>query len=70
MKDKALSLRASDGSIFKLEVHDTLASTALIARDYADRGYPDRYAVFAKRQLKSPLTGSKPQDGEFEEGMF
>lgn len=70
MKDKVLSLRASDGSIFKLEVHDTLASTANIARDYAERGYPDRYAVFAKRQLKSTLTGSKPQDGEFEEGMF
>ena len=44
-ENNAISMRASDGSIVKIEYHKRLESAAALARDYASRGYPDRYAV-------------------------
>jgi hypothetical protein len=45
-------MRASDGSVVKLECHNALPSTAKLAREYAKRGYPDRYVVFAEGKKK------------------
>ena len=52
-KENVISIRESDGSIVKLEVHSSLNSTAKLAREYARLGYPDRYAVFSERQLRT-----------------
>ena len=41
----AISMRASDGSIVKIEYHTRLNSAAELAKEYAKQGYPDRYAV-------------------------
>ena len=41
----AISMRASDGSIVKIEYHKRLDSASALAREYAKQGYPDRYAV-------------------------
>ncbi len=40
-----ISMRATDGSIVKMECHTRLDSAAELARKYAKEGYPDRYAV-------------------------
>ena len=45
---RVVSIRESDGSIVKLEIHRSLRSTSRLAREYANLGYPDRYAVFAE----------------------
>ena len=70
VEKKIVSIRESDGNIVKLELHDELASTTALAREYAHAGYPDRYAVFATRQNKSPLTGAKAGEDGTECGMF
>ena len=41
----AISMRASDGSVVKIEYHKRLDSALALAREYAKLGYPDRYAV-------------------------
>ncbi|MBR2343185.1 MAG: hypothetical protein IKA64_02920 [Clostridia bacterium] len=70
MDKKIVSIRESDGNIVKLELYDELPSTVALAREYARAGYPDRYAVFASRQNKSPLTGAKAGEEGTEDGMF
>ncbi len=64
------SMRLADGSYIKLEYHDSLRSTALLAKEYARAGYPDRYVIFTDRQYTSPITRTKLSDGEYEEGLF
>ncbi len=44
-------MRATDGSIVKIEAHDALLSTSKLARAYAKINYSDRYLVFAERLL-------------------
>ena len=62
-------IRAEDGNIIELEVHDSLPSAAALARQYAIDGYPDRYAVFCEKQSDiALLTGEKhyaPTEGVF-----
>lgn len=77
MEEKnVISIRESDGNIVKLEIHDELHSTTRLAREYARAGYPDRYAVFSRRQMSRSLTGGdakdeKIKDGDnYVEGMF
>lgn len=68
-KTKVISIRESDGSIVKLEIHGSLNSTAKLARAYANMGYPDRYAVFAEKRVKAATPG-KGASLESESGIF
>ena len=54
-----ITLRESDGSIVNMEIHESLESTASLARDYALKGYPDRYIVFAENLLREQSQTSK-----------
>ena len=49
---KTVSMRASDGNTVHLEYHESLYSTAELAKKYALAGYPDRYAVVTERLVK------------------
>ena len=59
MSVSTTTMRASDGSIVKLEYHDALPSTSELARAYAQNNYPDRYVVLAEGRKKLD------QDGRF-----
>ncbi len=64
------SMRLSDGSYIKLEYHASLKSTALLAREYAAAGYPDKYVIFTDRQFSSGITKTKLAEGGYEDGVF
>lgn len=66
---RVVSIRESDGSIVKLEIHRSLRSTSRLAREYANLGYPDRYAVFAEKRIKL-TTGKAGERAETERGLF
>ncbi len=54
LNDKeVISFRVSDGNAVRLEYRSALASTAMLAREYAEAGYPDRYAIFTENQDES-----------------
>ena len=61
-------MRASDGSVVKLECHDALPSTSRLARQYARIGYPDRYVVFAEGRKK--LDDDGRFHGDVERGIY
>ena len=53
LRDKEVtSFRVSDGNTIKFEYRASLPSTAEIAREYANAGYPDRYVIFTERQTQ------------------
>ncbi len=52
-KKNVITVREADGGIINMEIHDRLDSTARLAREYANRGYPDRYIVFAEKLTPS-----------------
>lgn len=62
------TMRASDGSVVKLECHDALPSTARLAREYAKLGYPDRYVVFSERKKK--LNADDKTRSDVESGIY
>ncbi len=68
MNHKLLTLRASDGSVIKLECHKALPSTARLAKAYAKNGYPDRYVVFAEGRKKIEADGKFR--GSIERGIY
>ena len=68
MSVNVTTMLASDGSVVKLECHNALPSTAQIAREYAKRGYPDRYVVFAEGRKKLDQEGRFR--GEIERGVY
>ena len=71
LEDKSiLNVRVADGSTVKIEYHEALASTAALAREYANEGYPDRYVVFTDHQSTAAITGTRLSDGEYEQGVF
>ena len=45
------SLRLSDGTSVKFEYHDSLSSTSFLAKEYAEKGYPDKYVIERKISL-------------------
>ena len=65
-----ISYRLSDGSAVKIEYYEALPSTAQLARDYARRGYPDRYVVMTERQTDTSITRSRLSVGEYDNGIF
>lgn len=68
MSVNVTTMRASDGSVVKLECHNALPSTSQLAREYAKRGYPDRYVVFAEGKKKLDQDGRFR--GEIERGVY
>lgn len=68
MNHYLMTMRASDGSVVKLECHDALPSTAKLAREYAKLGYPDRYVVFAESNKK--FNGDEKHKTETERGVY
>lgn len=67
---KIVNVRLSDGSNVKFEYRNRLTSTAHLAREYANLGYPDRYVVFTEKQSTSPITKTPLAEGEYEDGVF
>ena len=67
MTNGVISFRAQDGSIVKFECHDALRDTAALAREYAAKGYPDRYVVFSERKI---LDGALTSTGLFMSCLF
>ncbi|MBQ8371579.1 MAG: hypothetical protein IJX38_01385 [Clostridia bacterium] len=65
-----ISIREPDGSIVTFEPHRLLPSTSRLAKEYAANGYPDRYVVFAEKQLRARQTASRGDDVETVSGMF
>lgn len=61
MSKNIVTMRASDDSIVKLECHERLLSTAALAKQYANMGYPDRYVVIAE---------SERQRGSEKKGLY
>ncbi len=68
MNHKLITVRASDGSVIKLECHAALPSVSKLAKAYAKIGYPDRYVVFAEGQKKIEDDGKFK--GAVEKGIF
>ena len=68
MSHYVTTMRASDGSVVKLECHDALQSTAHLAREYAKLGYPDRYVVFSDGRKK--LDPDMRYRGDIERGVY
>ena len=68
MSHYVTTMRASDGSVVKLECHDALPSTSRLARQYARIGYPDRYVVFAEGKKK--LDDDGRFHGDVERGIY
>ncbi len=67
MDNTVINKRASDGSAVKLEYHDSLVSTVNLAREYAGKEYPDRYAVVTGKRTRLDSEG-KPKG--YDEGIF
>ncbi len=69
MEKNIFSFRMNDGNVVQIEAYDTLPSTAALAKEYAEAGYPDRYVVFADRQTAIPIAGTKRKE-EGADGIF
>jgi len=68
MSHYVTTMRATDGSVIKLECHDALTSTSRLAKQYAKLGYPDRYVVFAEGKKKLDADGK--YRGDIERGVY
>lgn len=62
--------RTKDGTLIHFECHDSVESTAALARKYAECGYSDRYIVFSENQTKLSAVGKPLGAGEVEHGIF
>ena len=70
MNSELISIRASDDSVVKLEYHERLDSVSSLAKEYAENGYPDRYAVFTERQTAVSAFGEIISEKDAEKGIF
>lgn len=61
-RPEAITVRAADGSIVKIEHFGALRSTLDVARQYAINGVPDRYVVFTDKRAE--------ENGDITEGLF
>jgi BirA family biotin operon repressor/biotin-[acetyl-CoA-carboxylase] ligase len=62
--------RALDGNTVRLEHRESLPSAAALAKEYANAGYPDRYAVYTEKQTAVSAVGTPLSENEIEEGLF
>ncbi len=58
-----VSYRESDGAIVKFECVEVQRDTAILAKEYAEAGFPDRYVVFTDKRIVN-------DDGEIESGLY
>lgn len=58
-----ITMRECDGNVVKFESVGAVTSTSAIAKEYAKKGYPDRYVVFSDRRITS-------DDGDGEYGIY
>ncbi len=65
-----IHMRAEDGSILKLEYHESCPSVAELAKAYATSGYPDRYVVVSERQTKYDACQRPLKSGQSEGGVY
>jgi hypothetical protein len=65
-----MTFRASDGNTVKLEYHRSLPSASDLAKEYARRGYPDRYVVFAEKQTGASAVDGSVSDNNPESGLY
>lgn len=64
---KTVTMRAQDGKTVYIECHDALVSTASLARQYAEAGYADRYAVFSTSKIYPETKRTKAHE---ERGIY
>ena len=57
MAYEIINMRASDGSAIRIEHHGELENTAALAREYAEKDYPDRYVVFTEKRIRRDVEG-------------
>ncbi len=69
-KKNIITVREADGGIINMELHDELPSTARLAREYALRGYPDRYIVFSEKLIPETQQPVYRRDPEPVRGVF
>ena len=65
-----MTFRASDGNTVKLEYHKSLPSASELAKEYACKGYPDRYVVFAEQQTAESAVGNSVSESSPESGLY
>ena len=65
-----IHMRAEDGSILKLEYHESCPSVVELARSYANAGYPDRYVVVSEKQTKYDACLRPLKSGQGEVGVY
>ena len=70
MDQEYISYRLGDGSAVKIEYYASLPSTAQLAREYAKRGYPDRYVVMTEKQTDASITKSRLSAGEYDTALL
>lgn len=64
------TIKVGNGTTVKIEYRDSLPSTSALAKECAEGGYPDRYAIFTEKQSSGQITGSKIREGKYEHGVF
>ena len=64
------TFKVGHGTTLKIEYRDFAPSTAVLAKEYAMHGYPERYAIFTEHQSDTTITGTKLREGALEEGIF
>lgn len=65
-----ITIRIPDGGIARLECHDTLPSTSILAKEYAKAGYPDRYVVFSEKLKYTTQTGKQKLTEHERNGVY
>ena len=70
MAESISTMRIPDGRAIKLEYHKSLPSASLLAKEYAAKGYPDRYVIITEEQFTTGILRSKLAPGESEKGIF
>ncbi len=65
-----VTIRTPEGGIARLECHDSLPSTAALAKEYARAGYPDRYVVFSESLEYTKETSKQKQTLHKKDGVY
>lgn len=64
------TIKVGNGTTVKIEYRESLSSTSALAKECAENGYPDRYAIFTEKQSSGQITGTKVREGRYEHGVF
>lgn len=64
------TVKVGNGTTIKIEYRNFAESTASIAREYAQHGYPDKYVIVTENQASTTLTGTNIKAGSLDHGIF